>query len=304
MFDILTVGYLTVDSIHLPSRPTPISILGGACAYTSIAARRLGSRVAAISAVGDDFPKAYTWWLQQEGIDISRVTSVPNSKTTRFELKYSEDLSVRTLTLKNRGPAIEYEGQPEGSKATIVHLAPIAGEIEPALAENLKKQADFVSLDSQGLLRHFDNEGRMSLGKPFDEKILSMIDICKSSVDEIAVLTGQSELARSLRSIHDYGVKIVLVTNGPKGALLSSEGMVTEIPAIIPDKIADPTGAGDAFVGGFLSEYVIGSNLLRCACVGSAAASFVVESIGPTRFGDREEVYVRARGLYEKGIKQ
>jgi sugar/nucleoside kinase (ribokinase family) len=57
-------------------------------------------------------------------------------------------------------------------------------------------------------------------------------------------------------------------------------------------------------VGGFLAEYVNGENILRCGCVGAAAASFVVEGVGPTVFGDKPQVYERARELYEKEIKQ
>jgi hypothetical protein len=38
--------------------------------------------------------------------------------------------------------------------------------------------------------------------------------------------------------------------------------------------------------------------------VGSAVASFVVEGVGPMSFGDKTQVYERARAVYEKEIKQ
>ena len=85
--------------------------------------------------------------------------------------------------------------------------------------------------------------------------------------------------------------------------MLSVEGTAYEIPAYTPNKIVDPTGAGDAFIGGFLAEYVRGREILWCGCVGSAAASTVVEGVGPTFLGDRDEIYRRANLLYEKGIK-
>jgi len=108
----------------------------------------------------------------------------------------------------------------------------------------------------------------------------------------------------AIKAVHDCGVETVIVTLGMKGALLSLEETVYKIPAYKPDKIVDPTGAGDVFIGGFLVEYMRGETLLWCACVGSAVASLVVEAAGPTHMGNKTEIYRRARMLYEKEIKQ
>ena len=58
------------------------------------------------------------------------------------------------------------------------------------------------------------------------------------------------------------------------------------------------------FIGGFLTEYLRQKESTWCACVGSAAASVVVEGLGPTYFGTKEEIYRRAKILYEKELKQ
>jgi sugar/nucleoside kinase (ribokinase family) len=85
---------------------------------------------------------------------------------------------------------------------------------------------------------------------------------------------------------------------------VSVEGTIHNVPSFTPEKLVDPTGAGDAFMGGFLAEYARGEDSSWCSCVGSAIASLVVEGIGPTHFGDIDEIYRRARLLYEKGIKE
>jgi sugar/nucleoside kinase (ribokinase family) len=72
----------------------------------------------------------------------------------------------------------------------------------------------------------------------------------------------------------------------------------------VPVQVTDPTGAGDAFIGGFLAEYVQGKDCSWCSCVGAAAASLVVEAVGPLHIGEKEQIYQRAQILYEKGIKQ
>ena len=65
--DIAVVGHFSIDTINLPSRNSPFSILGGASTYSSLAARSLDATASVISRVGGNFPDAYLWWLGQEG---------------------------------------------------------------------------------------------------------------------------------------------------------------------------------------------------------------------------------------------
>jgi sugar/nucleoside kinase (ribokinase family) len=304
VFDIVTVGHLAIDSILLPERQTPFVVLGGAAAYVSLAAKRLDTRVSVISKVGGDFPEAYLWWLQQESIDLSGLVKEKTALTTRFELKYSDLQTERTLLLKSKAPPLTVDDLPTSLRADAIHLAPLAGEISYDVAERLKSHADVLSLDPQGLVRSFDETGNVTLKPLVDKRILGLVDILKSSRSEIEAATGLSDVASAIEAVHKLGVKIVVVTLGGEGAVVSVDGATYRIPAYQSEKVVDPTGAGDAFMGGFLAEYVYGENYLRCGCVGSALASLVVEGIGPTNFGDKTEIYRRARLLYEKEIKE
>ena len=299
------MGHLCIDRISLPNRQRPYVVLGGAVAYVAFSAKRLGSNVSIISKVGGDFPEAYIWWLSQEGIDVSKVAKIKHEKTTRFELNYNSDMSNRTMKLAGKAPPIEAEDLPSSLEAKAIHLAPIANEIPYEVAEKLAKSAEMLSLDPQGLVRVFDENGFVT-NKPLkwlDKRILELVDVYKSSQDEIEAVTGVADLKAAIRAVHDFSVKTVIVTLGAKGAALSVEGTTYEIPAYTPCNLVDPTGAGDAFIGGFLAEYVRGKEILWCGCVGSAAASTVVEGVGPTVLGSRDEIYRRANLLYEKGIK-
>jgi len=302
--DVTVVGHFAIDSILLPSRSSPFVVLGGSVTYTSFAAKRLDGTVSIISKVGEDFPEAYMWWLRQEGIDLSGVIKLENERTTRFELEYSKDLTNRTLRLKSKASPITLGDLPNSLHARAVHVAPIAGEISYEVVEHLKGCAEVLSIDPQGLLRSFDNAGNVTCCSPVDKRLLSLINIYKSSLDELSALTGYSDMGSAIKAIHDFGVETVLVTLGIKGAVLSVEETLYNIPPCNSVVVVDPTGAGDVFMGGFLTEYVRQKDSLWCACVGSAAASLVVEGIGPTFFGEKEEIYQRARSIYEKEIKQ
>jgi sugar/nucleoside kinase (ribokinase family) len=303
--DVAVVGHFAIDTIRLPSRSAPFVVLGGSVTYVSFVTKRLDGTVSVISRVGGDFPEAYMWWLREEGIDLSGVVKLKKGRTTRFELEYSKDLSSRTLRLESKAAPISLSNLPKSLQAKAVHVAPIAGEISYEVVEKLKGCAEVLSLDPQGLLRRFDKKtGNVTSSSSVDKRMFSLINVYKSSLDEISALTGQSDLNSAINAIHDFGVETVIVTLGAKGAVLSVEKTVYNIPPCCSRVLVDPTGAGDAFIGGFLTEYIRQKDSLWCACVGSAAASLVIEGIGPTFFGEKEEIYERARSVYEKEIKQ
>ncbi len=303
-FDVTVVGHLAIDTIHLPSRSLPFVVLGGSSTYVSFVTKRLDGKVTVISKVGEDFPEAYLWLLREEGIDISNVVKLRRGGTTRFDLKYSKDLSRRTLKLENKAAPISLSNLPKSLRTKAVHIAPIAKEVSYEVIERLKSCADVLSLDPQGLLRRFDKKtGKVTPSSSVDKKLFSLVNIYKSSLEEIIILTGKTDLDKAINVIHDFGVKTVIVTLGAKGAVLSVEKTVYNIPPCSFRKFVDPTGAGDVFIGGFLTEYIRQKDSLWCACVGAAAASMVIEGIGPTFFGEKEEIYQRARSAYEKEIK-
>jgi sugar/nucleoside kinase (ribokinase family) len=301
--DVAVVGHFAIDTIRLLSRSSPFVVLGGSVTYVSLVAKRLDAVVSVISKVGGDFPEAYMWLLREEGIDVSSVTKVASEQTTRFELGYSKDLANRTLKLGSKAPRINVSDLPRSLQAKAVHVAPIAGEISYKVVKKLKGCAEVLSLDPQGLLRSIDKMGNVTSRSRVDKRLFSLINIYKSSLDEITALTGQSDLNSAINAVHDFGVKTVIVTLGAEGAVLSVEKTLYNIPACNSRVLVDPTGAGDVFIGGFLTEYIRQKDALWCACVGSAAASLVVEGIGPTFFGEKEEIYQRARDIYEKEIK-
>ncbi len=303
MFDLIVAGHLSIDSIFLPDRHVPFTCLGGSAAYASLAARRLDVSVSIISKVGEDFPKAYLWLLQKEGIDLSGIVNTKAALTTRFELKYDSSLSERNLHLKCRAPSITLGDLQKFALADAVHIAPIANEIDYEVVENLKRRCEILSLDPQGLVRIFDLDGNMIYKELQDKRVLELTNIYKSSLKEIEAVTGFSDLKSAIKAVHDFGVETVIVTLGVKGAVLSVEGAIYNIPSYPPKKFVDPTGAGDVFIGSFIAEYLRDKEILWCACVGSAAASLVVEAAGPLSLGDKTEIFRRARWLHEKEIK-
>jgi sugar/nucleoside kinase (ribokinase family) len=272
--------------------------LGGPPTYVSLTAKRLGAAVSVISKVGEDFPNEYCRFLKANVVDLSGLIKVEGASTTKFVLKYED--SERKLQIKSQAPPITTQDIPVSMSARAVHVAPIAHEISPEVIEKLETLTSTLSLDPQGFVRRFDRRGNVRLGRWNDPVVLKTIEVYKSSENEIRAATGRTNLHSAMKSIHKKGVGVVIATRGIRGSKLLLEGRFYDLPACKPRVFKDPTGAGDAFIGAFLAEYVRGKAPVWCACVGSAAASFVLEGVGPTVFGEREETYSRAEDIYDR----
>jgi sugar/nucleoside kinase (ribokinase family) len=297
-FDVVTVGHFAIDHI-IPSRwEDPKQTLGGPPAYVSLAARKLDANVAVISKVGEDFPEEYRELLVKNGVDLFGVKTLKSASTTSFALEYTD--TKRRLKLKSCAPPIVSEDLPAGFKAKIIHIAPIADEIAPQVVAKLRNRAGILSLDPQGFLRKFDKEGRVGHRKWLDARVLGQVDIFKSSLEEIKTATGLRSIKDSIRMIQSFGVKIIIVTLGMKGAAVGFEESLWLIPAYRQRAFIDVTGAGDVLAGAFLAEFLKKREPVWCACLGSAMASFKVKTIGPALLVEKEAVYRRAKQLHEK----
>ena len=78
--------------------------------------------------------------------------------------------------------------------------------------------------------------------------------------------------------------RTVVFTQGSKSTLVAKDGKVTEykVEALPKEKLVDTNGAGDAFVGGFLSQLVQDKSLEECVKAGHWAASQIIQVSGCT----------------------
>ena len=293
-FDFIVAGHFAIDRIKI-RKAAEIVRIGGPPFYSAITASRLGARVAVLSKVGGDFPEKYLKILESEKVDVRFVHLIKDAKTTSFHIKYMNN--KREMRLQALSPKLLPEDVTVDFKAKIVHIAPIANEIPYRTFERLRRNADTVCLDPQGFTRRFNERGNVEPKEWRDKRFLEKTSILKADEKEAAYITGFSNPYRAAEKIAEYGVETVIVTMAEKGAILHCDGKIHEIPAH-PVRVADPTGAGDVFMGAFIAEYIKGKEPPWCGCVGSAAASILIERNGLLRFGFKDEIYERAEKLY------
>ncbi len=95
-------------------------------------------------------------------------------------------------------------------------------------------------------------------------------------------------------------VTILITTLGEKGSVIETKDTIYSISTAKPEKIIDPTGAGDAYIAGFLAGYLNKKDLQASGQMGATAASFAIEKYGTQRHQfatqDFQDRYIQAFG--------
>jgi fructokinase len=152
-----------------------------------------------------------------------------------------------------------------------------------------EKHGKIISLDPNYSRQIWPNtrEAKDVLGQ-----MLAYATITKPSLDDATRIFGPGEEPETyIERFHDMGPPIVVLTMGPDGILLSEEGETTYIPAQ-PVEVVDATGAGDSFWAGFLTAFLDGNSLERCALFAREIVERKLTIVGPLPDTiDREAVY-------------
>jgi sugar/nucleoside kinase (ribokinase family) len=256
--DYLAIGHVCKDLT--PAGPR----LGGTVTFSALTAQALGLRAAVLTSTSADM---------QDLLQPLQTVSVVNIRAehpTTFENIYAPE--GRHQRLLGRGaPLLPSYVPPAWRSASIVHLAPVANEVAPSLAEFFS--GSFIGVTPQGWMRHWDKEGLVSF-RPWQEadRVLSYAKAVVLSIEDVG---GDQGLVRGYAS----KAQVLVMTLGAQGSLLFIQGKEYAVPA--PPVIEqDPTGAGDIFATAFFVRLSATGDPFEAARFATLLASASVEYIG------------------------
>ena len=285
-------GNLTIDELGRNGvRVCP----GGSALFSSLAAASLGAKVSIVSSIGNDYPTKALLEMKRKGIDIARVENL-DGNTTRFRISYRR--TSRILELIHPGNRLS-KGWFSGSFDAI-HLGPVFREVGLEMLSNARRRCKFLSIDVQGLLRGLDAKGRVRLVKRNIDPFLTKCNVVKATEQEARALVPAGTLLSVARRLLRNGAEYAIITRGTLGCLLASNGGdMFHIPSIPNRRVVDQTGAGDIFIGSWITTLQFGKDPLWAGAVGAAFASLSVARIGLSKFRfSRTELFRRASWAY------
>ena len=289
------MGLLVVGSVALDSVETPFDkvkdALGGSAVFFASAASLL-TPVQVVGVVGDDYPMAELQKLAKRGVDL-RGVEVAKGESFRWAGRYNFDLSSRDTLETRLGVFANFKPRipAEFRRSEFVFLGNIDPELQMEVLDQVEKPT-FVACDTMNYWIQGKKKELM--------KLLERVDCLLVNDSEVRELSGDWHLHRAARWVLDHGPRFVVIKKGEHGAVLVGEGKVFFVPAFPLEDVFDPTGAGDAFAGGFMAHLArhgeLSDRRLRLAMVyGSAMGSFAVERFSVKRFDEISAADVKAR---------
>lgn len=274
-FDVCVVGHVTRDLIRDASGALR-GQTGGAAYYGAAALARLGLRtrlIARLAPEDDDLLAE----LRDLGITVERKSS---AATTVFETAETAGSGHRSYRAISVADAFEAEDFAD-IQARAILMDPLTRhdnftDVMAAAAS----AAPVVALDAQGFVRKFLIPGVAGSVRRAALEGFAALSIVKADAAEARSITGEAEPQAAARALAGLGPREVIVTSGGAGSLVFADGAVARIPAFPVAHVADPTGAGDSYLAGYVAARLEGKAPRDAALFGAAAASLKIARVG------------------------
>lgn len=255
---------------------------GGTAPNIAYTMSLFGMKARLLATVGEDFEE-YRHWLESRGVDTTGVLAIPgvftasffantdraNSQISSFypgAMAYASQLSLKEL---------------ESGKPDLVVISPNdPGAMVKYVQECHELALPYLFDPSQQLVR------------------MSAEEVCSGIDGALALFVNEYEFALiekitglSLAQVLER-VQFVVITRGERGSSVYSGASEHHIPCVTPEHVADPTGVGDAFRGGFLVAYLHGMDWETCGKVGALTATYCLEQSGTQDFAFTSEEFL------------
>ena len=298
---VIIGGTIAIDNVKTPSAEAK-NLLGGSASFASLSSSYFTDDVRLVGIIGQDYPQEHLDMLEKHGVSLVGVERSESDSFT-WTGEYMENMNDRVthdvaLNVLEGWSVKVPEAIADSNIVVLANMSPI-NQLE--MLSQCK--GDFVIADTMDLWIDIMSE-------PLHE-VLQKINVLVLNESEARDLTKQSNLILAGDILLEKGPEYVIIKLGEFGAILfGPEGKMFKLHAWPLKDLADPTGAGDSFLGGMAgyldnlehTEYSfadISSGIAR----GSVVASFTCEAFSTVKLQEvnAEDIELRLRGLKELG---
>jgi hypothetical protein len=256
--DYLLIGHICQDVT--PEGPR----LGGTATFGALMVQALGLRVGILTSISPDME------LLLDPLQSIPFISISSGQSTIFQNSYTPEGRIQMLL--GRAQELHWHDLPsQWRRPGIVHLAPVADEVDQRLASRFN--GTLVGVTPQGWMRRWDRTGRVSF-QPWANASQVLVNT-QALVLSIEDIEGDEDLVHYLAR----QVDVFVVTRGREGCTLFVQGRPVHIPTLQVRDV-DPTGAGDIFAAAFFARLKASGDPLASARFATALASDSVTRSG------------------------
>ena len=290
--EVLTMGRIGVDlypqqiGVSLREVRTFEKFLGGSASNVAVAAARYGRRSAVITRTGaDPFGDFLHDALRGFGVDDRFVTPVPALPTpvTFCEIFPPDDFPLYFYRFP-KAPDLEIHESELDLEA--IRSAGIFWVTGTGLSQEPSRSATLAALrarDTAGITV-FDLDYRpmfwesREVARRWYAEALPYATVAVGNLDEADTAVGVRKPAEAAAALHDAGIDLAVVKQGPAGVLASRGGEQVEVPPV-PVEVMNGLGAGDAFGGALCHGLLAGWELEATMRFANAAGAIVASRL-------------------------
>lgn len=293
---------IIIDDIVFPDGQTAMGVLGGGGPQTAFGMKLWADQVGLLGGIGHDFPPDARTWLDKTGIDLSAIRTLADYESLRAWQVFEFD-GRRTQVWRTQGKAIRdqlalhYDHFPAAYRtARAFHFGIHPDNPNLEVIHALRDAGVTVSVEP------FRDAGR-ELTAEHVQMLVSAGHIFSPNLVEAESMIGATDPHEQIRLLAAAGAKTIALRMGEAGSIVhrTDTGETWQIPAV-PTTVIDPTGAGNAYCGGFVVGWCEKDDLRLAGCYGAVAASFLIEQIGlpPARIDYAAEAQKRLQTVFEQ----
>src|SRR5712692_5734524 len=277
---VTVVGSIAFDSVTTPFG-TATHELGGSATYAALAAAHFTDALI-VGPVGDDYRAEHHNLLTRGGVDTSGIDFVSGQPTFSWRGHYDFDLSVAHTD----GTELNvFDGwRPVLSDAARDSNVLFLAAMDPETQRDVRMQSPASTWTALDTIGYWIDHKRDAL-----VEAIRTVDVVLMNDQEARALTRTPILLKAARELASWGPRAVVLKLGEHGCAVLYEDRYFSLPGYPLEQMADPTGAGDAFAGGFLGYLDIGPRdltpevLRRAVTYGAVMGSYCVEDFGARR---------------------
>ena len=264
---------LVADQLHTVSLSFLVDSMnkqrGGTAPNIAYTLALLGGQPSVMATAGQDFGD-YRSWLEKHGVDTESIVEIADDFCASFFVNTDEvQNQIASFYIGAMAHAGQLSFAQHAPNAELTIISPNAPDAMTQYAEECRQLGlPFIYDPSQQTVRFSGEELMHGLDGAF------MLTANEYEYQLIQEKTGLSESEILER------IDILLVTLAEKGARLVIDRTEIHIPAVPPQSITDPTGAGDAFRAGLMRGMQLGLPWEIAGRMGSTAATYVLEQLG------------------------
>jgi sugar/nucleoside kinase (ribokinase family) len=292
---LLVVGTVAFDDIQTPFGHAE-KIVGGAATYIALAASNFVKDIGIVSVIGDDFPKEELDLLESKGVNLDGLQIKEGEKSFFWAGRYHADMNSRDTLATELNVLADFQPVvPERFKnPSFLMLGNLSPQVQMSVIDQIEVRPQLIVLDTMNFW--------MDIAMDELKAVLKKVDVLTINDAEARQLSGEYSLRKAARVIQEMGPKYLVIKKGEHGALLFHGNEVFFCPALPLEEVFDPTGAGDAFAGGFIgylakTRNASFENMKRAIVYGSATASYSVEKFGTEKIKEINSKSIHDRVL-------